>query len=45
MGLFAALFQIGTFSTVNQKEAEIFMEEFEKLVIDIDGFGIFTHNV
>lgn len=45
MGLFAALFQIGTFSTVTQEEAEIFMTEFEELVSDIDGFGIFTHNL
>jgi len=45
MGLFAAVFQIGTFSTVSQEEAEAFMGEFEKLVLDIDGFGIFTHNL
>lgn len=45
MGLFAALFQIGSFSTVSQEEAEIFMEEFKDLVLDIDGFGIFTHNL
>ncbi len=45
MGLFAALFQIGSLSTVSQEEAENFMAEFEELVLDIDGLGIFTHNL
>lgn len=45
MGLFAALFQIGSLSTVSQEEAENFMAEFEELVLDIDGPGIFTHNL
>ena len=31
-------------STVSQEEADLFMSEFEELVMDIDGFGIFTHN-
>ena len=31
-------------STVNQEDADMFMEEFEKLVSDIDAFGIFVHN-
>ena len=31
-------------STVNQEEADTFMVEFEKLVVDIDAFGIFVHN-
>jgi len=31
-------------STVSEEEASLFMEEFEKLVSDIDGFGIFVHN-
>jgi hypothetical protein len=31
-------------STVSQEEADLFMEEFEKLVLDIDAFGIFVHN-
>ena len=30
-------------STVGEEDA-IFMKEFEELVLDIDGFGIFTHN-
>jgi len=45
MGLFAALFQIGSLSTVSQEEAENFMAEFEDLVLDIDAHGIFTHNL
>jgi len=31
-------------STVSQEEADLFMEEFKKLVLDIDAFGIFIHN-
>ncbi len=31
-------------STVSQEEADVFMSEFEELVMDIDAFGIFTHN-
>jgi len=31
-------------STVSEEEANLFMEEFEKLVLDIDAFGIFVHN-
>ena len=31
-------------STVSQEEADLFMEEFKKLVLDIDAFGIFVHN-
>ncbi|RMW39507.1 MAG: stage II sporulation protein M [Nitrosopumilus sp.] len=44
MGIFAGTYQIGSMSTVSQEEADIFMSEFEELVMDIDGFGIFTHN-
>ena len=32
-------------SPVNEEEADIFMKEFEALVLDIDAFGIFTHNL
>ena len=35
---------MGSMSTVNEEEANIFMSEFEELVQDIDAFGIFTHN-
>ena len=42
--LFSATFQIGSMSTVSEEDAEEFLAEFEKLVLDIDAFGIFTHN-
>ena len=44
MGIFAGVFQAGSLSNVSQTESEMFMKEFEKLVLDIDAFGIFTHN-
>ncbi|WP_338037105.1 stage II sporulation protein M [Nitrosopumilus maritimus] len=44
MAIFTGTYQIGSMSTVSQEEADIFMSEFEELVLDIDGFGIFTHN-
>ena len=44
MGLFTAAFQLGSMSEVSEEEANIFMEEFEKLIEDIDGIGIFLHN-
>ena len=45
LGLFAATYQIGSMSTVSEEEADAFMAEFEKLVLDIDAFGIFIHNL
>ena len=44
LGVFAVAFQIGSMSTVSEEEADAFMKEFENLILDIDGFGIFTHN-
>jgi len=44
LGIFSAAFQIGSMSTVSEEDANTFMDEFEKLVLDIDAFGIFTHN-
>jgi hypothetical protein len=44
MGLFTVVFQIGSMSEVSEEEANIFMEEFEDLVKDIDAMGIFLHN-
>ena len=32
-------------STVSEDEANAFMAEFEELVLDIDAFGIFVHNL
>lgn len=31
-------------SSVSEEDANTFMSEFEELVLDIDAFGIFTHN-
>ena len=42
--IFTVIFQFGSMSTVSEEEANLFMEEFEKLVLDIDAFGIFVHN-
>ena len=44
LGIFTIIFQLGSMSTVSQEEADLFMEEFRKLVLDIDAFGIFVHN-
>ncbi len=44
LGIFAAAFQIGSMSSVSEEEANAFMAEFKDLVLDIDAFGIFTHN-
>jgi hypothetical protein len=45
LGLFAATFQVGSMSTVSEEEANAFMAEFEELILDIDAFGIFVHNL
>ena len=44
MGLFTAVFQLGSMSEVSEEDANIFMEEFEELIKDIDAIGIFVHN-
>jgi len=44
MGIFTTVFQLGSMSQVSEDEANIFMEEFDKLVKDIDAIGIFAHN-
>src|SRR3989338_1710230 len=44
MGLFSATYQIGSMSQVSEEEANTFMSEFEKLVVDIDAIGIFLNN-
>ncbi len=44
LGIFTAAYQIGSMSSVSEEEAKAFMSEFEELVLDIDGFGIFVHN-
>ena len=42
--IFASAYQIGSMSSVSEEEANDFMHEFEKLVLDIDAIGIFVHN-
>jgi len=44
LGIFATAYQIGSMSSVSEDEANIFMSEFEELVLDIDAIGIFAHN-
>lgn len=44
MGIFTLIFQLGSLSEVSEDDANIFMEEFDKLVQDIDAIGIFSHN-
>jgi len=44
MGLFSLAYQIGSMSEVSEEEALEFMKEFEELIGDIDGVGIFLHN-
>ena len=44
LGIFATTFQIGSMTSVSEEEATAFMSEFEELILDIDAFGIFTHN-
>jgi len=44
LGIFTAAYQIGSMSSVNEEEADAFLAEFEELILDIDGFGIFVHN-
>jgi len=44
MGLFSAIFQAGSMSEVNEEAANLFMDEFNELVKDIDAVGIFVHN-
>jgi len=38
-------YQIGSMSSVNEDEANIFMSEFNELILNIDAIGIFTHNI
>lgn len=45
MGLFTGAFQLGSMLEVSEEEANIFMEDFKKLIEDIDAIGIFVHNI
>ncbi|HEU04578.1 MAG TPA: stage II sporulation protein M [Nitrosopumilus sp.] len=44
VGLFTLSFWIGSMWDVPQEDAEAFLEEFQDLIEDIDGPGIFAHN-
>lgn len=44
MGLFTASYMIGSEMEISQEDAQLFMDEFEDLIEDIDGIGIFLHN-
>ncbi len=45
LGVFTLTFQLGSMFPITEEEANEFMAEFENLVLDIDAFGIFTHNL
>ena len=44
MGLFSLSYWIGSMWDVPLEDAEAFNEEFQELIKDIDGIGIFLHN-
>lgn len=44
VGLFSASYFIGSQSEVSHEDALAFQEEFNNLIEDIDGIGIFRHN-
>lgn len=44
MGLFTLSFWLGSMSEPTEEEAQMFLEEFEDLIDEIDAFGIFSHN-
>ena len=45
MGIFSVAYSIGAAMYVSPEQAQNFMDEFEDLIHDIDGFGIFSHNL
>lgn len=44
VGLFSASYFIGSLTEVSHEDALAFQEEFNNLIEDIDGIGIFLHN-
>jgi len=44
VGLFTASYYIGSQGEVSEEDALAFQEEFESLIEEIDGIGIFLHN-
>lgn len=45
LGLFSAAFQIGSFSDVSDEEADALLSDFEELISDVEGVGIFINNI
>jgi len=45
VGLFSISFAVGAETTVSEEEANLFLEQFEALVENIDSVGIFLHNL
>lgn len=45
LGLFAAVFQLGSLIPVAEEDANLFLGQFRDLVSDIDAIGIFAHNL
>ena len=45
LGIFVLTFQLGSIFPITEEEANEFMVEFGELVLDINIFGIFTHNL
>ncbi len=45
MGIFALVFFIGTISEPTLEDAQLLVEELDKLALDIDAVGIFLHNL
>ena len=43
--IFTVIFQLGSMSTVSEEEANLFMEEFKKLVLDIESRGRYAQVV
>jgi hypothetical protein len=44
IGLFSTSYFIGSLSQISHEDALVFQEEFQALIEDIDGMGIFLHN-
>ena len=44
LGVDVGIFMVGTTSELTEEDANLFMSEFEKIIADIDAWGIFTHN-
>ena len=45
MALFSVSYQVGSMMEVSEADAKALMKQFEAIAQDIDGIGIFTHNL